>query len=322
MTSTLHVDSYLEFLSKEYLTDFIRRGGAAVKFVVTVDDATRERFAGGMAEAAAGEGLAFARIDSDVTRAHQVDQLFFELSRQLDWEGSAGRFVRSVYESVSFPVPDEPGALAVEDAAERHGVDRRELYRSVRRKLEAEVLYDHKMNQQFRLAMLRLCQAQLQAGDVDEIERQSVLDWLRGDLRQISRVRSSLIYSRIARHNARQMLHSTSHWLSCTGHNGLVLQMDLCRLFVSRRPPAEQRQGLYYSKTMVLDAYEILRQLLDATDDLHSTLVAVSVPIDFLVDDARGLSAYSALELRLADEVRDRRRSNPFAGLVRLEECP
>lgn len=322
MTSTLRVDSYLEFLSKEYLSDFIRRGGASVKFVVTVDEMTRDRFAQGIAEAAAGEGLVFARIDSVVTKAHQVDQLFFELSRQLNWQECAGRFVRSIYESVSFPVPDQPGALAVEAAAERHGVDRRELYRSVRRKLEAEILYDPAMNQQFRLAMLRLCQAELAAGDIDEIEHRSVLEWLRGDLRQISGVRSALIYSRIARHNARQMMHSTSHWLSRAGYNGLVLQMDLGRLFVSRRPPAEERQGLYYSKTMVLDAYEILRQLLDATDDLHSTLVAVSVPIDFLVDDARGLSAYSALSLRLADEVRDRRRSNPFAGLVRLEECP
>lgn len=322
MTSTIHVETYLEFLSKEYLSDFVRRGGASVKFVVAVDDVTRDRFAHGIAQAAAGEGLAFARIDSVATKAHQMDQLFFELSRQLDWQDSARRLVRAVYESVSFPVPDEPGALSVDAAAQRHGVDRRELYRSVRRKLEADVLYDHKMNRQFRLAMLRLCQAELGAGDVDEAECRSVLEWLRGDLRQISSVRSSLIYARVARHNARQMLHSTSHWLSRAGCTGLVLQLDLGRLFVSRRPPAEERQGIYYSKTMVLDAYEILRQLLDATDDLHSALVAVTVPIDFLVDDARGLSAYSALSLRLADEVRDRRRSNPYAGLVRLEECP
>jgi hypothetical protein len=33
----------------------------------------------------------------------------------------------------------------------------------------------------------------------------------------------------------------------------------------------------------------------------------------------RGLPAYSALHLRVADEVRDRRRPNPYAGLVRLE---
>ncbi|CAN5864940.1 hypothetical protein BH23ACT12_BH23ACT12_14820 [soil metagenome] len=322
MTSTLHVDRYLEFLSKEYLNTYVREGGASVKFVVTVDDVTRDRFSAGIARTAADEGFLYARIDSEMTKAHQVDQLFFELSRQAHWEDLAARYVRSAYDAVFFPVPDEPGALRLESAADRHGVDRRELYRSIRRRLEADLLGNGQMDQQFRLAMLRLCQAQLEAGDVDGSERQAILEWLSGNLRQISALRSSLIYSRIARHTARRMLLSTTRWLPTCGRKGLVLHLDLGRLFVSRRPPAEERQGLYYSKTMVLDAYEILRQLIDAVDDLTSTLVVVSVPIDFLVDDARGLGAYSALQLRLADEVRDRRRPNPFASLVRLEECP
>ena len=39
-----------------------------------------------------------------------------------------------------------------------------------------------------------------------------------------------------------------------------------------------------------------------------------------MTDDNRGLPAYSALQLRIVDEVRDRRRPNPFAALVRLED--
>ena len=69
----------------------------------------------------------------------------------------------------------------------------------------------------------------------------------------------------------------------------------------------------------MLDAYEVLRQLVDATDTLRSVFVAVTLPPDLVADDARGLPAYSALHLRIIDEVRDRRRANPFAALVRLE---
>ncbi|MEP6463109.1 MAG: BREX system ATP-binding domain-containing protein [Frankiaceae bacterium] len=86
-----------------------------------------------------------------------------------------------------------------------------------------------------------------------------------------------------------------------------------------RRPPAEQRHGFYYSKAAALDAYEVLRQLIDATDRLRHALIAVAGPPELLTDDARGLPAYSALHLRVMDEVRDRRRSNPFAALMRLE---
>ena len=99
----------------------------------------------------------------------------------------------------------------------------------------------------------------------------------------------------------------------------LLRPIDLARLAVVRRPPAEERVGLYYSKAATLDAYEVLRQLIDATDRLHHALIGVALPPELLTDDGRGLPAYSSLHLRVMDEVRDRRRSNPFAALVRLE---
>ncbi|HYR61530.1 MAG TPA: BREX system ATP-binding domain-containing protein [Actinomycetota bacterium] len=322
MTAAIGLESYLEFLSKEYLGDFIRQGGASVKFLVNSDPKATDRVHAGLADTAAADGYVYARIEGSVTKVHQIDQVFFAVARQVDWVALAARFVRSAYEAVSFPVPDEPGELRIAAAATRHGVDHRELYRSVRRHLEAQVLGDHAMVHEFRLAMLRICQAQLDAGDIDDAERDAVLDWLRGDLRQVSRVRSSLIYTRVARHNARHLLLSTAHWLVRTGHSGLLLDLDIGRLLVSRRPPVEEREGLYYSKAMVIDAYEVLRQLVDATDDLSATLVAVSAPLDFVTDETRGLTSYTALQLRVADEVRDRRRSNPYAALVRVSTTP
>jgi hypothetical protein len=322
MTVALSLGSYLEFLSKEYLGDFIRHGGASVKFLVSPDPTAIDRAHAGLAEAASAEGYVYAQIDAAVTKVHQIDQLFFALARQVDWEALAARFVRAAYDAVSFPVPDEPGELRVAAAAARHGVDHRELYRSVRRYLEAQILGDQAMVHEFRLAMLRICQAHLDAGDLDHAERDAVLDWLRGDLRQVSRVRSSLIYTRVARHNARHLLLSAAHWLVRTGHVGLVLDLDIGRMLVSRRPPADEREGLYYSKAMVIDGYEVLRQLVDATDDLAATLVVVVAPLDFVTDETRGLTSYTALQLRVADEVRDRRRVNPFAALVRLSDAP
>src|ERR1022692_1664451 len=84
-------------------------------------------------------------------------------------------------------------------------------------------------------------------------------------------------------------------------------------------PPVEARSGFYYSKAAVLDAYEVLRQFIDATDELRGVLFVAVMPPELMTDEARGLPAYSALQLRVADEVRDRRRANPFAALVRLE---
>jgi len=325
---------YLEFLRKEYLADFIRRGGASVKVAVVGGDRVAERFHTGLAEAATAEGYLFAAVDATSDRVHLVDQVFFAVARQVDWHALARSAVRAAYDAAAFPVPDpavlaagapgQPaagpsGVLAVATVAASYDVNPRELYRSVRRQLEQALLGDAGLAHEFRLAMLRLCQAELGAGDVDAAEHDAVLGWLRGERVPLPALRSALIYGRIGRHNARSLLASLARWLPAVGRAGLVIGLDLARLAVGRRPPVEQREGVYYSKAAVLDAYEVVRQLIDATDSLSSVLIAVVVPPELVTDEVRGLPAYSALQLRVVDEVRDRRRSNPYAALVRLD---
>jgi hypothetical protein len=328
----LGVDEYLEFLRKEYLADFIRRGGASVKLAVVGDDQVAQRLHTGLAAAARAEGYLFVAVDAANVRVHLVDQVFFAVAGQVDWQALATSAVRGAYDASAFPVHDAalasgapgqpaagPGALTVANVAASYDVNPRELYRSVRRQLEQALLGGGGLAHEFRLAMLRLCQAELGAGDVDAVERDAVLGWLRGERVPLPALRSALIYSRIGRHNARSLLLSLARWLPTVGTAGLVIGLDLARLAVGRRPPVEEREGVYYSKAAVLDAYEVVRQLIDATDSLSSVLMAVAVPPELVTDETRGLPAYSALQLRVADEVRDRKRTNPYAALVRLD---
>ena len=328
----LGVEEYLEFLRKEYLADFIRRGGASVKLAVVGNDQVAERFHTGLAAAARAEGYLFAAVDAASVRVHLVDQMLFAVARQVDWQALATSAVRAAYDAAAFPVPDAelvpgapgqpapgPGGLTIATVAASYDVNPRELYRSVRRQLEQALLGGAGLVHEFRLAMLRLCQAELGAGDVDMAERDAVLGWLQGERVPLAALRSALIYGRIGRHNARSLVVSLARWLPTVGVAGLVIGLDLARLAVARRPPVQEREGVYYSKAAVLDAYEVVRQIIDATDHLSSVLMAVVVPPELVTDEVRGLPAYSALQLRVADEVRDRRRTNPYAALVRLD---
>jgi hypothetical protein len=314
----LKVDDYAAFLSREYLAGYVRAGGGAVKVAVVGDGGAADRLESALAAAAAANGALFVSVSAESTRVHMIDQLFFAVSRAIDWEELAGACTRAAYAGASFPVPDGVG-LTIAGIARHYDVDAHELYRSVRRLLERYLLGDPVVTTEMGRAVLRLAQAQLGAGDIDSAEHAAVLGWLRGELRSIIALRPTLIYSRIGRHNARAMLASAAALLLGTGCGGLVLHLDYARLAESRRPPVEARSGLYYSKAAVLDAYEVLRQFIDATDELRSMLVVAVVPPELMTDEARGLPAYTALQLRVADEVRDRRRANPFAALVRLE---
>lgn len=321
-----HVDDYLAFVAEEYLRTYVTQGGSAVRLVVAGDGDIAKRFAGGLAEACkpaggpAGSGFVFATVDAATTRVHLMDQLFFAIARQVDWVALAADVLATAYRQAGFPVVGRSGAeLDVSAVAAHHEIDTAELYRSVRRALENAVLADNDLAHEFRVAMYRLCQALMGYGDVSAADRAAVLGWLSGEKVPAAQLRSVLLHTKIARHNARAMLMSLTRWVRRAGMTGTVLVLDLERVALARRPPAEERDGYYYSKAATLDAYELLRQLIDATDDLVGLFVAVLLPPELVTDEVRGLPAYSALHLRVADEVRDRNRANPYAALIRLD---
>ena len=307
---------YLEFVEREYLAGYIARGGTAVKVLSVGDDAERVRLSSGLAKA--GDRFEHAAVDAVTTRVHMVDQVFAAVARQLDWVALAEAVVRSALDRAAFPAPDEHDAIDLAAIARHHDVDAAELYRSVRRAIEQIVLRDTELSHEFRVAMLRLCQERLGRGEVSASERETVIGWLRGERLPALDLRTVGLRTKVNRHNARPLLLSLARWLRIAGRAGLVLHLDLERLAVVRRPPVGLRDGFYYSKAATLDAYELVRQLIDATDESEGLFVAVQLPPILVNDEARGLPAYTALQMRVADEVRDRQRPNPYASLVRI----
>jgi hypothetical protein len=314
--AAIGADEYIEFVDREYLASYIGRGGAAVKLLSVGDDAERVRLADGLA--GSGDRFEYAAVDAATIRVHLIDQVFAAIARQLDWIALAAAVVRSALERAAFPAPDEADAIDLAAIARHHDVDAAELYRSVRRAIEQIVLRDTELSHEFRVAMLRLCQERLGRGEVSAAERETVIGWLRGERLPAPDLRRVGLRAKVNRYNARPLLLSLTRWLRVAGRSGLVLHLDLDRLAVARRPPVGLRDGFYYSKAAALDVYELVRQLIDAVDESEGLFVAVQLPPLLVNDERRGLPAYTALQMRVADEVRDRRRPNPYAALVRI----
>lgn len=309
-------EEYVDFLSREYLRGYVDTGGCAIKFVVA-DDSVANDFRERVVHAGRQASYVVACVDAAVTRVNLMEQIFFEVARQVDWDDLAARALRNAVAEVGFPAPtvDTP---TVDELASHYQTDARELKRDVDRELQQHIFRDYDMVPEFRIGMLRLCQAAFRTGQVSDAEHIALLEWLHGDLQKMSALKSALIYRRVARHNARQMLYSLPHWLATNGFAGLLLVIDIRRLSVARRPPVDERAGQYYTRPGLLDTYEVLRELVDSTDELARCCVVVIASPELLTDEARGLDAYQALKLRIFDEIRDRRRDNPFSSLVRI----
>lgn len=306
---------YVQFLMKEYVRDFVGRGGAAVKFIVPLDGAEPEEVYLPLRGEASQEGFVGAQIDGRTVKLHMMDRVFHELARQVDWDGLARAVAGNVVREIGLRA-DGPDTLDLQQLAEHNNLAPNLLRVEFIRHLQEQVYHDYEMAQEFRLAMhwLTLAQVDLTAGT--QARRGAILDWLRGELKRISELRDALIFQKIARNNARHMLFSLTRWVRKAGRRGLLVFLDIRQLAVPRRQDAGE--SLHYTKAAVLDAYEVLRQLIDGANELNGCLVLVSCAPDFLSDPVRGLQSYHALRDRVADEVRDPQRPNPFAALVRV----
>jgi hypothetical protein len=311
------MQDWLAVLRKEYLQGFIKNGGAGVKFVVPWEHSERQTLLENLSAVSQEEDYAFAAVDAATTKVHMVDKLFNQVARQIAWNDLAYAFLCSTLLESDYLVPAEREGFNLSQIAYLNGLDVGEMRAVINNRLRERLSRDYAMTHEFRQVMLKLCQAQLDPQDVGVGVSQAVKEWLRGELKLISPLKSAAIFQKIGRHNARDMLSSLCHWLNVTGKSDLVLTLDISRFLADKRP-VESDQSLYYSTASVVDGYEVLRQFIDSTDELRYCLIVVFAPPEFLNDEQRGVRKYDALYLRIWDEVRDRRRVNPLASLVRF----
>jgi len=315
MPPEIDATEYAVFLADAYLTGFVADGGAAVKFAVAADGEALAGFGQALAVESERLGFTFVRVDSAQAKISMIQHVFFSVSGQIDWHGLArrvnGTLASELYE-------DDGGAMTVARIAENNEVDQNIVRREMHKRLSRHVIKNYTLAKDFRVAMTQLCLAQLDDDALGQQSCTSILDWLRGDLRLISAVKPMQIYQRIGRHNARAMLVSTARWIRQTGGAGLVVNLDLHALAATRRRDVPEDE-IYYTPAALWDAYEVLRQFIDATDEMEGLLVVVSAP-DTLLDDFsnRSLQKYRALRNRIWDDVRDRRHVNPYAPMVRV----
>ncbi len=306
------LDTWFAPIKREYLDTFIPEGGGAVRFVVA-DDATQPAVRERLTAAAANSGLSVIGIDTAATRLHMLHFVFFAIAKELDWEGLVQTRLETLVTDAGYRWPQPGRRTSLAALAERNGIAPPLLRSTLQQHITRAVWEDALLAQDFRKAMIALLDAQL-TDDNDSL-RDAVLDWLRGDLRSLKGVREAQIGARIGRHNARAMLMSLCHWLRGCGCRGLVLLLDIRRLLRERR---EIFEDVAYTPAAVMDCYEVLRQVIDDCEHFEGLLLVAMGDARLLNDDVpkRALSQYTALKMRVWDDVRPHGQDNPLSPLV------
>ena len=177
-------------IREHYLQDFIKNGGSGVKFVIPVE-AQADFLSSALQRADQENGYVCAAVDAAKTRVHMVDELFYQIARQVDWDGLARDFMRLTLKIGQYRVPEDPENLGLADIASANGLDVGEMRAIVNNRLRDRLTSYSEITDDFRRAMLRLCQAQLDPKDLSVGGAEAVREWLRGDLKFISGLKSA-----------------------------------------------------------------------------------------------------------------------------------
>ncbi len=307
-------ERWLDTIERDYLDSYIPQGGASVKLVVA-GEADRSLVCDALRAGAHARHFRYAHVDSANRKVHLIHQLVAEIALQLPWREIAANVVRQALLEASYHIP-ESGSLELGALAEANGEADRALIQDLRRLIQNHVFKNYALSREFRSAARRLANAVYdQSPDIQQ-QAADIVAWLTGTLERVTALRDIGIYRKLSRNNARQVFYSSAVWLRLAKEPGLIVTVDVARYALGKDvspgalPP--------YTKLAALDMNEVLRQFIDATDELSGALIVFLTDERFLPGEERGLQSFPALELRLTDDVRDRRRPNPLAPMVRL----
>jgi hypothetical protein len=356
----VEADEWLELLRREYLAEYVRAGGSAVK-VLSGSDERLLQVACRVREMATREGYFFAELDPSEPDAagkrkdlHRMDKFFFEATRGVEWKEWAAAQARRYLEERGIRLAGSRALSDLEGIAADNGRDPQDLLNQYQRELATPQIRDHGMAVEFRTAVTALGRAQLVPDAVTPTTEEVLLAWFAG--RTMPGASAALkkiqIYERINQANARHMLASFCRWLPRTGHAGLVLVLDLrpyehkrvtktrrqaqlmerVREAVARGAASEELAALMaggetepavaYSDKAYMQMLTMVRRFIDEIDWFERLLLVIlTTPKFYDHASPRNYFNYDALQTRVGLEVHDARRANPAAALVHLGEA-
>ena len=317
MANTMPLHEWLRFIGSEYLSSFIKDGGASIKFAA-LRDSLKPALYGALESQCRASGYIVVKLDAVATRVHMPQDIFFGIANQVDWRLSARRLILELAKGRGYrvdhidPYQDRNPYAAIGEA---NGLESDSIYVELQPFIDSEVAKNRHMAKDFRIAMSHFCKHENRDGTGPYVS-QPLIDWLTGAVTRVSHVKSFSVYTGINRTTARHFIESALYWFRYVGHAGTVLLLDNSRVTLARNP----RDGLrHYTRAMAMDHYEVLREFVDATDQLTGALMVVVTNPEFL-DEAgpKGYHIYQALMTRIMNDVHDKNQVNPMASLVRL----
>ncbi len=223
---------WCETLEQEYLSDYLRSGGSAVKFLTGSPEHIAEALSRLRATAPDyyHAHLDPAALDANGKRPdyHYINKLFFEVTRGVDWKANATIQAKQYLESAGIHLAEGRALNDLDGIAEDNGRDPQDLLNQYQREHATPQIRDTRLSLEFRIAITALGRSLLMPETYTPASQEVLLNWFAGravpgGAAVLKRIQ---IFEKIGLTTARPMLVSFCRWLPKTGKTGLILTLD------------------------------------------------------------------------------------------------
>ena len=309
------LEQWLTILQTYYLDDYIKSGASAFKMFTSPDSESVSSVFSNIKELCEEGGYVYVEVLASDCRIDRIEKLFFEIAKQIDWQKYIELDSIKMLKSNQYYIPVGVELTDIDEIARFNGLDTHDFIRDINKITRQEIFADRKMCKEFRTAVASMRRSQFFPTQITPTDIETISCWLQGGKVSLIALKDLRIYSKISRNNARDMISALSKWIAYVSGKGLVIGLDLSALLKTTKITDE----LHYSKGALLDAYEVLRQFIDDTDENENCLIIAGAPVSIITDEKRSLDSYYALKNRLMSEVHDKSKQNLLAALINLD---
>lgn len=304
----------IDFWRDQYLDTYIAPGGSKIKFLT--GGAERTECLLRFADVARERNFRAVSLCATETWLHDFKEIYVAVLERAGLDECLRRCADAVIREMGFDPEEIPdGQNFAEYLAQRDLFDpltRREL----RAQINQLLLKNPRIDKNFALCASLLIGNILGHPLLESAGEEMLLGWLQAQkgIRVTALRKLGLSPTRITKFNARHMLRSLVELVRAAGYSGLVVTVDELNILIQNSPLNEIR----YTKMRREDAYESIRELVDAIDTLRGLMFVFAFDRELIENESAGLKSYQALWMRLQNEVKSG-RVNRFADIIDLE---
>ena len=277
---TVGLESLTDFLSDQYLREFIPLGGSKIKFATGRPGCGKTHFSQVMLDQAKALGYLTAGFSARTVWLHDFREIYLNILEQCGIE----RVLRDCADQITRDLGYDPSQIG-----------------------KGQKLMDYLSERGEGDAM---------HPTLEPASRDLILAFMNGDKSvRLAQLRAlGLSPTSVTRYNARHLLRSLAEVVHLGGHPGLLIVIDDMEALLNRA----QSEAIRYTKLRREDTYESIRQLIDDIDSMHYVMFLMCFDRALMDDESYGMKSYQALWMRIQSEVVST-RFNRFADIIDLD---